>query len=868
MLSLQNKNHRITFLIVLIALFSLFALWLRLIPMFNMGGMDILNVVATDDPIYNLRLVEQTLHNFPGYGWFEAMTLFPTGQLIHWGPLFTDILSVACIIAGASTRPEIIGVCLLIPPILATLLVPIMYFVGRCCGDWKTGLFASGFTAIVTGQYFTKSYYGYLDHHIAEVFFTTIFCLAYIYALQAGKKADIRFDDVSTLKKPALLSTLAGIAYLLGLFTMPTMILFALIVAIFTLFQFIIDSFRRETSEYLVLTNCIIFAVAIIGLLLFGIKVHDNLSLAHYTFGHIYAYLSLICITVALYGIARVLKGRNRLYYPLVLAGLGMAGSLVLFIINTDIFNLLISNFFSFFGQSAESMTVQEARGWDFASAWLTFNYGLILMTLGFVVLAYKNFREEHPYQVFAIVWSAIILFSTWQHVRYEYYLAINIALLAAVIMSFVIDLSCNEIAGLLNRSSSQTPTGERAADAEPEIKRGKKQKKDKAKSERSGPKRNLAAIGIFFLVAALSVLFVVYSVGISYSVASERPTRMNTDWREALEWMDNSTPSTGVDYYAIYDQSTFKYPDSAYGVMSWWDYGHIITYIGKRIPNANPFQSGVAGEYGAAAYFMTTSEGSANAILDKLGTKFVITDYEMDVTKFWAMATWYNETEAIKPYEMYFAISDPDQPANYQQVLLNNATYYKTMVSRLHNFDGSIGTPSTAYYLEYADSSLTQISLPLITTAKAMNASDAVARAAQYNIDAKAGYHALVMNPVSAVYAPIETVPALHNYRLVHESPTNVYDSATVDIRYVKVFEYMKGARIKGEGTIEVPVITNTGRNFTYRQQSTNGEFIVPYATTGNPYDVKTTGKYRITGTDKEFEVTEDAVQKGLAIN
>jgi asparagine N-glycosylation enzyme membrane subunit Stt3 len=23
------------------------------------------------------------------------------------------------------------------------------------------------------------------------------------------------------------------------------------------------------------------------------------------------------------------------------------------------------------------------------------------------------------------------------------------------------------------------------------------------------------------------------------------------------------------------------------YGVMSWWDYGHIITYWGHRIPNA-----------------------------------------------------------------------------------------------------------------------------------------------------------------------------------------------------------------------------------------------------------------------------------------
>jgi dolichyl-diphosphooligosaccharide--protein glycosyltransferase len=54
----------------------------------------------------------------------------------------------------------------------------------------------------------------------------------------------------------------------------------------------------------------------------------------------------------------------------------------------------------------------------------------------------------------------------------------------------------------------------------------------------------------------------------------------------------------------------------------------------------------------------------------------------------------------------------------------------------------------------------------------------------------------------------------------------------------------------------------------FTYRQQSTNGEFIVPYATSGNAYGVKATGKYRITSTKKEFDVPENAVMQGLTIN
>jgi dolichyl-diphosphooligosaccharide--protein glycosyltransferase len=124
-------------------------------------------------------------------------------------------------------------------------------------------------------------------------------------------------------------------------------------------------------------------------------------------------------------------------------------------------------------------------------------------------------------------------------------------------------------------------------------------------------------------------------------------------------------------------------------------------------------------------------------------------------------------------------------------------------------------------------------------------------------------------MNPESTteIIHPVDTVPALQRYRLVHESPDNVFSSTTVDVRYVKIFEYVKGAHIKGDGIIEVPIVTNTGRTFTYRQASSNGEFIVPYSTTGTPYDVKTTGKYTISGTGRQYDVPDSAVLLGLTV-
>ena len=112
----------------------------------------------------------------------------------------------------------------------------------------------------------------------------------------------------------------------------------------------------------------------------------------------------------------------------------------------------------------------------------------------------------------------------------------------------------------------------------------------------------------------------------------------------------------------------------------------------------------------------------------------------------------------------------------------------------------------------------------------------------------------------------PVQKVPALSHYRLIFESPENASvttfpESTPVTlpgIKSVKIFEFVRGAQIHGEGIIEVPIVTNTGRVFVYRQESTQGLFTVPYSTEGNPYEVRATGPYHIAGTSQYFNVSE----------
>jgi dolichyl-diphosphooligosaccharide--protein glycosyltransferase len=136
-----------------------------------------------------------------------------------------------------------------------------------------------------------------------------------------------------------------------------------------------------------------------------------------------------------------------------------------------------------------------------------------------------------------------------------------------------------------------------------------------------------------------------------------------NGYWIEATQWMKYNTPDPGLDYYESYEQppegELYPYPDEAYGVMSWWDYGHWIEVIGHRIPNANPFQQGIGGRRnsmdeenrpGASTFFTAPSEAEATAVLEavhpdpeKAGARYVVSDVAMATGNFmpWLPGLW-----------------------------------------------------------------------------------------------------------------------------------------------------------------------------------------------------------------------------------
>jgi dolichyl-diphosphooligosaccharide--protein glycosyltransferase len=203
-------------------------------------------------------------------------------------------------------------------------------------------------------------------------------------------------------------------------------------------------------------------------------------------------------------------------------------------------------------------------------------------------------------------------------------------------------------------------------------------------------------------------------------------------------------------------------------------------------------------------------------------------------------------------------------------------------MVVKLHNFDGSMTGPTTAEYTSYT------IRLPTAQeSAEATGYSRVITDEKTVTVSELDNTTPLIpegpellTTSYAALYSvspdrPLKKVPALRHYRLVYESFHNASailfpESGSITlpgIRMVKIFEYVKGAHITGQGVIELPLVTNTGRTFTYRQESIAGEFIVPYSTAGKRYEVHATGPYHLVGTNRYFTVTEDEVTGGKTV-
>ena len=878
------KKHQSYIIVAVILLFMGIAFVLRIIPAFFIKDPGFLYTYDTDS-WYTLRQIELMVRDFPQYNWFDPMTAYPTGKIIDWGPLYPFTAAILCLITGATARSAIVFTSGWVAPLMAMIMVPLMFQLGKAVGNWKTGIISAGLISVVSVQYFSFSSYGWVDHHIGEVLFSTLFFLGYISTLLYVKAHPVNLKEGKSLFFPVVLSTMTGILFFLAVLTSTTVILTLMVIAIFTFVQYIIDYFHEHNSSYLPVVNGVLFTVSIILLFFFGFK-SGGLSITRYSIGIPYLLLALVAETVVLFILSSLFQGK-KITYLISLVVLS-AGSFIFIQIYPPLQMLSQQAMSLFFGSSEYSVSVIETLPWTLSGAWDNFNGALVLMAAGLLVVGYYAVKKRETRYIFVLVWSLVMLLVTIRFQRFAYFFTVNVVLLSAICIAEPLSWRESSLVRYWSAVSarfSKSPESPKDKGSDTPEKNPATAKRDKKRAAKHPVKKSFLftdTIKTFtiLIIVLLTIGLVAFSVAqeIRYGFSTPR-NQISGDWIESLEWMQSETPQTGVDYYKSYDAQGFTYPAGSYGIMALWDAGHWITFFAQRIPITNPFQDHLGGPEGTAAFFLNMNESNADNILQKLGGKYIVTDSKMAVDTFTNLVPWQSNSVDISPYIKYFLKSDTNDLTKLNIIHKFDDDYFQTMVVRLHNFDGSMTLPETVNYVQYeirqpTGSETSEISgfARVITNEKSINAS---------NIDTttpiiKEGPE-LMPTQYANVFSdhpntPVQKVPALQHYRLVHESMENASvmpfpESDPVilpGIKYVKIFEFVKGAQIPGEGIIELPVVTNTGRTFVYRQESENGMFIVPYPTRGSPYDVRAAAEYHIAGSSRYIAVTENDVTEG----
>ncbi len=830
--SLKDKMKSSWPYTVAVAIIGFVSLWIRILPSDNVllpGGIV---KFTTNDAWYHMRTLNVLLENYPHRMFFNPMTNYPTGSYIHFGPLFDQMMAITSLILGmghpSSQLVNTIGAYF--PAVLGALTVIPVYYIGKYLGGHKTGILAAILITFAPGQFLSRSMIGFTDHHVAESLFSTFFMMFFMLALISAKEKKLRFEDVfnknfSVLKEPFLYSVLAGVMYSAYQLCWPGGSLFLFIVLVYAIFQYILDNFRNESSDYLGFTGVVTCLVSAILILPF---VHPDMgfSLYYYSWFHVITSLGAMAGFAALSFIEREFKRKEMkaYYYPLIILGAGILGLIAIKIASPSLYSLIISAPNTVFGiQKGGPSTIEEASSIFYSHGAFTLSKalgnftvsGFFASLLGMLILAVNLFRRPKPQEVLVLVWSFLILLAIYGQNRFAYYYSINVSVLSAY------------IGGLLLEKVKWSELDQK-------FKSNVKSPADIPKALRFVKVEQVFAV----LIIVVFLIYPVYGSAMPYTkMVYGQPIQ---PWEEACTWLRSNTPDPGMNYNAIYEApkngEMFQYPDKAYGVMSWWDYGHYIETIGHRMPNANPFQAGIGGRSasikeenrpGATTFLTAQSEEEASAVLeaidprpDKAGARYIMSDVVMATGIFDSITQWTLDTEGY--YQAYWTGS------SYQSI--PSTRYFNSMEARLHIFD----TNGLKQYRMVHETEAYQ--------------SDEVGYKQVYNF--------------------------LHGGQL-----PEIYTG------YVKIFEYVKGANITGMASpnetvkISTTILTNQGRTFDYSQSTTvdsqgRYEFTVPYSTEGpiageTQFDTAPAGPYVLSygGTTKEVRVSEEAVLKGEEI-
>jgi dolichyl-diphosphooligosaccharide--protein glycosyltransferase len=771
---------------IIIAVLCGISLYIRIYLPYDHIFVDGLVWFRETDAYYYVRHIENMVHNFPRFNSFDPYVLYPDGGTGLTRPFFAWLVAGISLLVsrGAPTQHTIEVVGAYMPAILGTLTLIPVYFIGKKLFNRWVGVIAAALVVILPGEFLHRSLLGFTDHHVAETLFSTVCILFLIMAIKRAREREISFGhilrrDWSTITRPLVYALLAGSFMGMYLLTWIGGLLFIFIIFVYLVIQFIVDHLRHKSTDYLCIVGTPLFLIAFFMLL-------PLLGEGSREITYLVALLVAITIPIVLSVISRLMAGRawKPVYYPLIVAGLAGIGLAVLHAINPSLLEYMLRQF-NIFVPGGARLTIMEVQPllsptgeFTLQIAWANFTTSFFISFISLAMLIYVVVKEKSADKTLFLVWSMAMLIAILGQRRFGYYYAINAALLTGYFSWKMLD-----IAGL----SKLLAKPKQVVEAVKKFKKREKKIKEKGK-----PRTFMQPRGVWVrvIVVGIAIFFLVFfpNIGDAKTFVS-RPFLMgqmlDQGWHSSLLWLRDNSPEPFDDpdfYYEIYPpRADFEYPETAYGVMSWWDYGYFIMQISRRIPNSNPMQAGAAR---AGQFFTAQDEDSVNELIDryKLGLKYVVIDHTMPTTKFYAMAEWAGSNVDEFRGVYYQRMQD----GTMMPVVLYYPTYYQSIVVRLYNFDGKAVVPNETIVISYEEK-LTREGdrYNEITNVWFFSTyEEAESHIAEQAAD---NYRIVNANPLDSP-VPLEE---LNSYELVHESDARI-GMGNMTLPAVKIFKYL----------------------------------------------------------------------------
>jgi oligosaccharyl transferase (archaeosortase A-associated) len=569
------------------------------------------------DDYYHMRRILYTVNHFPNTLWFDSYLNSPYGLNLTWPPLYDLISAALSLVLGQRSQSGVETVSALVPVLIGCIAVVVIYYLVRELFDRRVALLAA-FMTVLAPYYLLYTLFGATDHHCLEVLLQLISLLFVVMAFSRSKKR-YPFAVLAGLALAALAYTWKGADVYLGIFL------------VYAAVKMTLDLKDGSESKDVATTLLVAYAVALVLVLPFW-----NTDWMSPSFLGLAAMIIAVSVMFAL---SRLLAARNVSWkaFPLSLLALVIFAALISPLAG-GFFGMsgLINNGLAYIwsggmvGKIAEAepliYNLETFRLVMFSA--LGLNILLSIAGIGAaMIMLRRSDAVKKPGQLLLLVWAVLALLLTFGQTRFLYLSTISMGVMISILFFLLLDLI----------------------------------EKNHGRSEQNTPK---------WVAPILLLILVMPALADTISFAESTPPAVAGDWDQSLNWLKDNSNAT----------SNFNNPvkSAEYSVMSWWDYGNWILYISQRPVVANNFQ---AGAEDAAKFYLSENEEEATALLDRRGSRYIVTDYSLIYGKLQTLALWANED--VDSYIKMNEYGSQIEAVPMQRL-------FNTTLARLYFFDGA----------------------------------------------------------------------------------------------------------------------------------------------------------------------------------